>query len=115
MLKRKKSYKLSIRYKAQSKRQLKIAQIIRVALFDCFQREGKIESCLYGTPININELNISSDLKVVNCFFIPFNTDLTIDKLLNALEDSKYVIRHYVTNHINLKYSPEINFYHDEV
>lgn len=114
MLKRKKSYKLSTRYKVQSKRQSKIAQMIRVALSDCFQREGKIEHCLYGSPISITEVNISSDLKVVNCFFIPFNTGLTINNLLDALELSKYVIRHYITRQINLKYSPEVNFYYDE-
>ena len=36
------------------------------------------------------------------------------DELLDALEESKYVIRNYITRQVNLKYSPEIRFYYDE-
>ena len=69
---------------------------------------------LDGAPISIVEVNISPDLKVANCFFVPFNTDLSVDELLDALEESKYVIRSYITRQVNLKYSPEIHFYYDE-
>ena len=114
MLKSKKNYKLSIRHKEQSQRQLKVAQTIHSSLVECFRREGKLDYRLYGVPISIVEVNISPDLKVANCFFVPFNTELSISELLEALEESKYVIRNYVTRQVNLKYSPEIRFYYDE-
>lgn len=114
MLKSKKNYKLSIRYKEQSQRQLKVAQTIHSSLVECFWREGKLDYRLYSVPISIVEVNISPGLKVANCFFIPFNTELSISELLEALEESKYVIRNYVTHQVNLKYSPEIRFYYDE-
>lgn len=95
MLKSKKNYKLSIRHKEQSQRQLKVAQTIHSysSLVECFRREGKLDYRLYGVPISIVEVNISPDLKVANCFFVPFNTELSISELLEALEESKYVIR----------------------
>jgi ribosome-binding factor A len=114
LLKSKKNYKLSIRHKEQSQRQLKVAQTIHSSLAECFRREGKLDYRLYGVPISIVEVNISPDLKVANCFFVPFNTELSISELLEALEESKYVIRNYVTRQVNLKYSPEIRFYYDE-
>ena len=114
MSKNRKSYKLSTRHKEQSQRQLKVAQTIHASLVECLQREGKLDYRLYSVPISIVEVNISPDLKVANCFFVRFNTELSINELLEALEESKYVIRNYVTRQVNLKFSPEIRFYYDE-
>ncbi len=114
MSKSRKNYKLNTRHKEQSQRQLKVAQTIHASLVECFRREGKLDYRLDGAPISIVEVNISPDLKVANCFFVPFNTDLSVDELLDALEESKYVIRNYITRQVNLKYSPEIRFYYDE-
>lgn len=77
-------------------------------------REGRLEPELHLMPLNITEVNISPDLRMVNCFFVPFNTQLSVEQLLNALERSKYIIRNSVTKNINLKYSPEIFFYFDQ-
>jgi ribosome-binding factor A len=65
-------------------------------------------------PLTITKVNISPDLKIANCYFLPFNTTLPSDIILEALEESKYAIRQHVTKEINLKYSPEIRFYYDE-
>ena len=114
MLKNKKSYKLNARYKTQSQRQLKVAQSIQNCLVECLRKEAKLEQGLHGFPISITEVNISPDLKVANCFFVPFNTKLSINELQELLDKSKYVIRRFVTEEINLKFSPEIRFYFDE-
>ena len=89
--------------------------MIHASLIECFRREGKIDYRLDCGPVSIVEVNISPDLKVANCFFVPFNADLSVNELLDALEESKYVIRSYITRQVNLKYSPEIRFYYDEV
>jgi ribosome-binding factor A len=109
-----KSYKLNVRHKEQSQRQLKVAQTIHTSLVECFRRAGKLDPRLVGTSLSIIEVNISPDLRVANCFFVPFNTNLSVDDLLEALEESRYVIRDYITRQVNLKYSPEIRFYFDE-
>lgn len=113
MSKNKKSFKLSLREKPQSQRQLKVSKLIHESLIECFKKEGQLELCLYNCPLTITKINISSDLRSANCFFVPFNTTLTSDAILNALELSRYVIRDFVTKKINLKYSPELRFFYD--
>ncbi len=80
---------------------------------ECFRRNGKISPLLFDCPLSLTKVNISADLKIVNAFFLPFNTNFTIEQILAALEESKYTIREYVNKEIRLKYSPEIRFYYD--
>lgn len=82
---------------------------------ECLRKNAKLHHKLEGCPLSITKVIISADLKVVNSFFIPFNTTLTFDEIMDALHESRFVIREYVTRKINLKYSPEVRFYHDSV
>lgn len=113
MSKKSKSFKISTREKEQSQRQLQVSQLINTSLVECFRREGKLSPDLHNCPLTITKVTISSDLRVAHCFFLPFNTSLTSDQILEAIEKSKYVIRNYVTHKVNLKYSPELRFYYD--
>ena len=77
--------------------------------------KGKgIDMRLIPIPLTITKVNITPDLKVANCYFLPFNTKLSEEEILKALEESRYIIRQYVTKEINLKYSPEIRFFYDQ-
>ena len=114
MSKNKSSFKLKNREKPQSQRQLKVSQLISAAVIDCLRKGKRIDIRLLSMPLTITKVNISPDLKVANCYFLPFNTNLSRDIILEALEESKYVIRQNVTKEINLKYSPEIRFYYDQ-
>jgi len=112
--KNKSSFKLKNREKSQSQRQLKVSQLISAAVIDCLRKGKRLDIRLLSMPLTITKVNISPDLKVANCYFLPFNTNLSRDIILEALEESKYVIRQHVTKEINLKYSPEIRFYYDQ-
>lgn len=74
----------------------------------------RVDIRLIPMPLTITKVSISVDLKVASCYFLPFNTNLSKDEILQALEESKYIIRQYVTKEINLKYSPEIRFFYDQ-
>lgn len=113
MSKSSKNFKLKMREKEQSQRQLQVSQLINSSLIECFRRGGKLDHRLDAGPLSITKVNISPDLRIANCFFLPFNTKLTADEIIEALEESKYAIRDYVTRQVNLKYSPEIRFYYD--
>ncbi len=113
MLKSRKNYNLKAREKGQSQRQLQVSRAAHVVIADCLRKESKLDWRLEGCPMSITKVNISADLSVINCFFLPFNTNLSTDEILDALEKSKFVIRAYVTKQINLKFSPEIRFYFD--
>lgn len=108
------SFKLSTREKEQSQRQLKVSQAIQSAVTDVLRKGKGLDVRLFAMPLTITKVNISSDLKVANCYFLPFNTKLTSVEILAALDESKYFIRQHVTREINLKYSPEIRFHYDK-
>ena len=113
MSKSKKSCKLGIREKEQSQRQLKVSRVINASLVECLRKGRKLSPLLDNCPLSITKVTVSADLRVANCFFLPFNTKLSGDEILAALEDSGYIIRDYVTRQVNLKYSPELRFYYD--
>lgn len=113
MSKNKSIFKLKIREKEQSQRQLKVSQIINSGLIECLRKGKKLDPRLESCPLSITKVNVSPDLRVANCFFVPFNTALTADDILDALEKSKFIIRDYVTRKVNLKYSTELRFYYD--
>jgi len=110
---KKNNFKISVREKEQSQRQLKASRLIFAALVDCFRRGKGLDLRLASCPLTITKVNISADLKISNCYFLPFNTALSSDEILEALESSKYPIRQFVTSEINLKFSPEIRFHYD--
>jgi ribosome-binding factor A len=114
LFKSKSTFKLKDREKPQSQRQLKVSQIIGAAIIDCLMKGKGIDMRLIPIPLTITKVNITPDLKVANCYFLPFNTKLSEEEILKALEESRYIIRQYVTKEINLKYSPEIRFFYDQ-
>ena len=114
MSKSKSNFKLKDREKPQSQRQLKVSQIIGAAIIDCLMKGKGIDMRLIPIPLTITKVNITPDLKVANCYFLPFNTKLSEEEILKALEESRHIIRQYVTKEINLKYSPEIRFFYDQ-
>lgn len=113
MLKKKDSFKLSVREKEQSQRQLKVAGLVKGALVNALRKGGMIEQSLIGCPLTFTKISISPDLRVANCYFLPFNQEANGRRLLQAFEDSKYQIRKLVTKEISLKFSPELRFHYD--
>lgn len=114
MSKNNKRFKLNTREKEQNTRQMKVCKEIQIVLSDCFRKCGKLDPVLLDNSITITKLNISPDLKIVNCFYLPLAVGGDVkNKVQEALERSKNTIRHYVTQRVNLKYSPEIRFFFD--
>jgi ribosome-binding factor A len=100
--------------KSGSYRQQRVANLINAAIVEYFNKGKLLDSRLIGTPFTITKLVVSADLKVADCYLIPFNTTLSIAEILDALYSSKYAIRAYVTDKVALKYSPKIRFFYDQ-
>lgn len=113
MSKKNKNFKFKLREQEQSQRQLKVSRGINLSLIECFAKEGKLDHRLASCPLSITKVTVSSDLKLANCFFVPFNTSLKAEEILDALKASKFIIRSFIARKINLKYSPEIRFFYD--
>ncbi len=99
--------------KSRSHRQQKVATLINEALVDVLRRGKMLDERLINCPVTITKILVTADLKIADCYFIPFNTNFNELQLTESLNKSKYAIRNFVTAKINLKYSPEIRFYYD--
>jgi ribosome-binding factor A len=97
-----------------SHRVQRVESLIGEALIDVLRRGKQLDPLLINCPVSITKIEVTKDLKIAKCYFLPFNTKLTVDQLLTALENSKFAIRDFVTKKINLKYSTEIRFYFDQ-
>ena len=113
MLKKKNKFKFLVRERQQSQRQLKVGNLLRLALIDVLQRGKLLNTKFTSFPATITKISFTNDLKIADCYFLPFNTKLSGEEILKILEDSKHIIRKLVTAKINLKYSPELRFYYD--
>ena len=107
-------YKLSIRYKEQSRKQLTIARIINLYLIRCFQKKRGLDYRFNNIFLNIVKINMSKDLKIAYCFITQFNAYFTINELLYILESSEHIIRRYIACNANLRFCPRIYFFYDE-
>lgn len=100
-----------------SQRQLRVAELIKIALVEALQK-GKVRDIrLINNYITITRVTISPDLKIANCYVLPFGSNsnkISKEELLEALDVSKYGLRAIVTSKVALKYSPELRFFYDQ-
>jgi ribosome-binding factor A len=100
--------------KTNTYRPLRVASLIRTALDEVLLLGKHLDPRLQDSKCNITQLEISSDLKLVTCHFIPCITSkISADDLLKLLNESKFAIRKMITSKVKLKYSPEIRFIYD--
>lgn len=92
----------------------RVTSLIYATIIDVLRNGKQLDPRLVGFPLTITDVKVSRDLKIVSCYFLPFNTNLSEQDLIEALNNSKYAIRSFVTKKINLKYSPEIRFFYDK-
>ena len=97
----------------ESHRVKRVVNLINSAIMDALRRGKNIDIRLVSCPLTITKVEVSGDLKVAHCYFVPFNTKLSVDEIAEALKASKHTVRSYITEKIQLKYSPEIRFYFD--
>ena len=96
-----------------SQRQLKVAELIRIALIEVLKKGKAPDPRLFDANVTITSVNVSADLKNASCYVLPFASNMKEEDLMEALENSKYHLRALVTQKINLKYSPELRFVYD--
>ncbi|XVN41851.1 MAG: 30S ribosome-binding factor RbfA [Rickettsia endosymbiont of Argas persicus] len=99
--------------KINSHRQERVASIINEALIEILHRGKMLDSRLFDCPLTITKIVVTADLKIANCYFLPFNTKLTVQEITESLNKSKNAIRSFITDKINMKYSPDIRFHYD--
>lgn len=103
----------------KSERQLRVAQLIKVAIIDALRKFKIPDIRLTSENIVVTNVTISPDLKFATCYvrllnIIDMNSKIADqENLVEALEQSKYFIRKWIAQNVRLKYAPEINFCYD--
>jgi ribosome-binding factor A len=97
-----------------SNRQQRVAMLINSALVEALRRGKILGGYVDKSPITITQVRVTADFKIAHCYFVPFNTSLSINQIENLLQELRFSIRAFVTDQIKLKYSPEIRFHYDK-
>ena len=63
--------------------------------------------------LTVTNVQIADDLKIAKVYVSFLNNKKTIDELLQMIKSKTKRIRYHLGGEINLKYIPELYFYHD--
>ena len=96
-----------------SQRQLRAGELIRHALVEVLRTEDINDEALSGVSVTLTEVRMGKDLRHARCFVEPLGGDdaPTVVKSLNR--HSKF-LRGLLGRSIDMKFTPELTFVHDE-
>jgi ribosome-binding factor A len=96
-----------------SQRQLRAGELIRHALVEIL-REGDLHDApLENASITVTEVRLSPDLKHATCFVEPLG-GTHAGEVVEALNRHARFLRGKLGRHIDLKFTPDLRFVHDE-
>jgi len=104
-----------------SQRQLRAAEMIRHALVEVMRENEIRDPALTGVSITVTEVRLSPDLKHATCFVEPLGagvdaTDVGghVDEIVKALNAHAKFLRGALGRHIDMRFTPDLRFRHDE-
>ncbi len=104
-----------------SQRQLRAGELIRHALVEVLREEEIHDAALQGVSVTITEVRMSPDLKHATCFVEPLGAGIEtaptaghVEEIVRALNDHARFLRGVLGRHIDMKFTPDLRFRHDE-
>ncbi|MDB5471351.1 MAG: rbfA [Caulobacter sp.] len=100
-----------------TQRQLRAGELIRHALVEVLREEGIAEPALSGVSLTVSEVRMSPDLKHAICFVEPLGAGVTgqsTTETLAALNRATKFIRGRLAKNIDMKFTPDLKFFHDD-
>ena len=104
-----------------SQRQLRAGELIRHALVEVLREEEIHDEALAGVSITVTEVRLSPDLKHATCFVEPLGAGVEaaptaghVDEIVKALNVHAKFLRGVLGKHIDMKFTPDLRFRHDE-
>ena len=101
-----------------SQRQLRAGELVRHALVDILREEAPSDPVLEDVSITVSEVRLSPDLKHAICFVEPLGAGVThaanVAEIVKALNKSSKFLRGRLSRHIDMKFTPDLKFVHDE-
>ena len=100
-----------------SQRQLRAGELIRHALVAILREEELSDPALQGVSVTVSEVRMSPDLKHAICFVEPLGAGVTgqsTTEILAALNRATKFIRGRLAKNIDMKFTPDLKFFHDD-
>ena len=104
-----------------SQRQLRAGELIRHALVEVLREEEIHDEALQGVSVTVTEVRMSPDLKHATCFVEPLGAGVWeapsaghTDEIIKALNSHAKFLRGVLGRHIDMKFTPDLRFRHDE-
>jgi len=104
-----------------SQRQLRAGELIRHALVDVLREEDIHDEALQGVSVTVTEVRLSPDLKHATCFVEPLGAGVDsaptaghVDEIIRALNEHARFLRGVLGRRIDMKFTPDLRFRHDE-
>lgn len=104
-----------------SQRQLRAGELIRHALVEVLREEEIHDEAMQGVSVTITEVRLSPDLKHATCFVEPLGAGVAdapnaghVDEIIKALNAHAKFLRGVLGKHIDMKFTPDLRFLHDE-
>ena len=100
-----------------SQRQLRAGELIRHALVEILREEHLADPALADVSVTVSEVRMSSDLKHAICFVEPLGAGVTGPEnqtVVKALNSASKLLRGRLGRHIDMKFTPDLKFFHDD-
>mgnify|MGYP001809834986 CR=1 FL=1 len=105
-----------------SQRQLRAGELIRHALVEVLREEEISDPAMAGVSVTVSEVRMSPDLKHALCFVEPLGAGIEgagvagqgTDGVIAALNRASKFLRGRLGRHIDMKFTPDLKFIHDE-
>lgn len=104
-----------------SQRQLRAGELIRHALVDVLREEEIHDAALEGVSVTVTEVRMSPDLKHATCFVEPLGAGVAsaptaghVEEIVKALNAHGKFLRGVLGKRIDMKFTPDLRFRHDE-
>ncbi|GAA0642861.1 30S ribosome-binding factor RbfA [Brevundimonas lenta] len=104
-----------------SQRQLRAGELIRHALVEVLREEEIHDEALKNVSVTVTEVRLSPDLKHAICFVEPLGAGVAdaptaghVNEIIKALNAHAKFLRGVLGKHIDMKFTPDLKFRHDE-
>jgi len=96
-----------------TQRQLRAGELIRHALAEILREEELADETLKGVSVTLTQVRMSPDLRHAICFVEPLGGGHA-DEVVDALNRHAKFLRGRLGRGIDMKFTPDLKFLHDE-
>ena len=114
LLKKSKKFKFLLREKHQTQRQVKIARLVQEVMTKALVSQKIYNKLLNQDIPSITKIVMSPDLKIADCYFVPFNPESDKEAIKKELELCSWFFKSEIAKNVRMKFIPNLRFFYDD-